>query len=255
LLVALKAIPSEVYEVREDDIENNIKRGVKRKKPFPVTLDARANDNKTIYIERIPPHVDIPVTLDARANDNKTIYIERIPPHVDIDSLKHVFEKYGPVSYVSLPKFKHNGIPKGFAFLEFEQEEGTNKALEAFILQKRRISTALDPSALQSIQAFHEEQEHDLQESTESTSENKTDSMPEKKEESEVKPNEEKNLESEDDTTENKVSNPDEKKAKRKRKRKNNDVHNNQPDLLSSKDLLSLVQIMPRYCIILFTHD
>ena len=231
MLVALKAIPSEVYEVREDDFENNIKRGVKRKNPFPVTLDARANDNKTIYIERIPPHVDI-------------------------DSLKHVFEKYGPVSYVSLPKFKHNGIPKGFAFLEFEQEEGANKALEAFILQKRRISTALDPSALQSIQAFHEEQEHDLQESTESTSENKrADSMPEKKEESEVKPSEENNLESEDDTTENKVSNPDEKKAKRKRKRKNNDVHNNQPDLLSSKDLLSLVQIMPRYCIILFTHD
>ena len=232
MLVALKAIPSEVYEVREDDFENNIKRGVKRKNPFPVTLDARANDNKTIYIERIPPHVDI-------------------------DSLKHVFEKYGPVSYVSLPKFKHNGIPKGFAFLEFEQEEGANKALEAFILQKRRISTALDPSALQSIQAFHEEQEHDIQEGTESTSENKTDSMPEKKEESEVKPNEEKNLESEDDTTENKVSNPDEKKAKRKRKRKNNDVHNNQPDLLSSKDLLSLVQIMPRYCITIMysIHD
>ena len=224
-MIALKAIPSEVFEVRDDDIENNIKRGVKRKNPLPVTLDARANDNKTIYVERIPPHVDI-------------------------DSLKHVFEKYGPVSYISLPKFKHNGIPKGFAFLEYAQEDGANKALEAFILQKRRISTALEPSALQSIQAFHEEQEHELQENIEDASEIKKHPVPEKNEECKVKPSEEQNVESEDDAMENKASNPDDKKAKRKRKRKNNDVHNNQPDLLSSKDLLSLVQIMPRYFII-----
>ena len=82
-------------------------------------------------------------------NDSKTIYVERIPPNVDIDTLRHVFQKYGPVQYVSLPKYKHNGTPKGFAFLEFETEKGANDALEGFISIKRRISSALDPGELQ----------------------------------------------------------------------------------------------------------
>ena len=86
---------------------------------------------------------------NEQGNDSKTIYVERIPPNVDIDTLRHVFQKYGPVQYVSLPKYKHNGTPKGFAFLEFETEKGANDALEGFISIKRRISSALDPGELQ----------------------------------------------------------------------------------------------------------
>ena len=130
LWAALKAIPSEIFEIRENEFG---RRQIKRKYPL--------------------------VVLDERGNDSRTIYIERIPDNADIDILKHVFEKYGPVRYISLPKFKHNGAPKGFAFLEFELEEGINSALKGFIAAKRRISTALDPGELQSIKAFHVEQD------------------------------------------------------------------------------------------------
>lgn len=40
-----------------------------------------------------------------------------------------MFEKYGSVVYVSLPKFK-NGTIKRFAFVEFDNKESANKVLE-----------------------------------------------------------------------------------------------------------------------------
>lgn len=40
-----------------------------------------------------------------------------------------MFEKYGNVAYISLPKFK-NGNIKRFAFVEFDNEESVSKVLE-----------------------------------------------------------------------------------------------------------------------------
>lgn len=40
-----------------------------------------------------------------------------------------MFEKYGSVAYVSLPKFK-SGTIKRFAFVEFDDEKSAQKILE-----------------------------------------------------------------------------------------------------------------------------
>ena len=97
---------------------------------------------------------------EPQKDDQRVIYVEHLDPNVvTIEMLRHVFSKYGDVSYVSLPKFKHNGLPKGFAFVEFSMEEGAKNAMIGFIEAKRKIPSALDPSELQSIKSFNIEQE------------------------------------------------------------------------------------------------
>ena len=130
---ALKSIPSEVFEIRED--ETTKERQIKRKKPLHDAMQSAANE------------------------ESRTIYVERLPLNVNIDMLKQLFEKHGDVLYVSLPRYKHNHAVKGFAFIEFKDEMGVKKALEAYLEAKRRMNTAMDPSELQSIKSYHIEQE------------------------------------------------------------------------------------------------
>ena len=130
---AMKKINSEVFEIREDP--DSGERQVKRRRPLPTNTENA---------------------------DVRTIYVERLPPNVTIENLRHVFGKYGEVTYVALPKFKHGGASKGFAFVEFADEEGAKKSIEAFVAAKRKI-VCLDPGELQSIKSFQIEQ---TQEST-----------------------------------------------------------------------------------------
>lgn len=44
--------------------------------------------------------------------------------------LERVFSKCGNVVYVSIPRYKSTGHPKGFGFVEFETEEQAQKAIE-----------------------------------------------------------------------------------------------------------------------------
>ncbi|KAL9957934.1 hypothetical protein ACROYT_G034892 [Oculina patagonica] len=69
---------------------------------------------------------------EPRNVDAETIYVERLPPYADHDWLKGIFSKYGKVVYVSIPRFKHTGDVKGFAFVEFESAQGAQEAVEAF---------------------------------------------------------------------------------------------------------------------------
>lgn len=41
-----------------------------------------------------------------------------------------MFGKCGNVVYVSIPRYKSTGDPKGFAFVEFETKEQAEKAIE-----------------------------------------------------------------------------------------------------------------------------
>jgi len=126
---ALKSIESEVFEVEETSESG---RRIKRKRPLPI----------------------------GDLSESKTIYVERLPPNVTLEMLQDLFGKHGEVAYVSLPKYKHNSMPKGFAFIEFKSEDGVKKSLESYVLAKRKISTAMDPAELQSIKSYQLEQEH-----------------------------------------------------------------------------------------------
>lgn len=49
---------------------------------------------------------------------------------MDHEWIKKIFCSCGPVLYVSIPKYKSTGDPKGFAFIEFGSVEAAHKACE-----------------------------------------------------------------------------------------------------------------------------
>lgn len=153
---ALVAVPSDLLEVRESPPPTKV-RQVRRTKPV--------------------------VAKEPEAVDLCTVYVENLPAGATNDWLKGLFSaKFGAVDYVSLPRFRHNRAIKGFAFVEFGQEQGARKALEFYTSGAATAATAVDavdkggatgpastraaarealeedPSKLQSIVAFQREQ-------------------------------------------------------------------------------------------------
>uniref|UniRef100_A0A8B9P9L1 La-related protein 7 n=1 Tax=Apteryx owenii TaxID=8824 RepID=A0A8B9P9L1_APTOW len=62
--------------------------------------------------------------------DSRTVYVELLPKNVNHSWIERVFGKCGNVVYVSIPRYKSSGDPKGFAFVEFETKEQADKAIE-----------------------------------------------------------------------------------------------------------------------------
>ncbi|KAM4808739.1 la-related protein 7 [Rhinophrynus dorsalis] len=96
-------------------------------------LIARAIKNSSIVelnldctkIKRLHPLGDKPLDVDSR-----TVYAELLPKNVNQSWIERVFGKCGTVVYVSIPRYKSTGDPKGFAFIEFETQEQAAKAIE-----------------------------------------------------------------------------------------------------------------------------
>ncbi|XP_019950924.2 la-related protein 7 isoform X2 [Paralichthys olivaceus] len=96
-------------------------------------LIARALKNSSVVevnlegnkVRRQLPIGDIPDDTDSR-----TVYVELLPKDVTHSWIERVFTKCGDVVYVSIPRYKSTGDPKGFAFVEFEKKEQAKKAIE-----------------------------------------------------------------------------------------------------------------------------
>ncbi|NXM67356.1 LARP7 protein, partial [Serilophus lunatus] len=76
-------------------------------------------------IRRRQPLGECPKDVDSR-----TVYVELLPKNVNHSWIERVFGKCGNVVYVSIPRYKSTGDPKGFAFVEFETKEQAEKAIE-----------------------------------------------------------------------------------------------------------------------------
>lgn len=62
--------------------------------------------------------------------DRRTVYLETIPTHMTHEKLKTLLEPiFGGIDYISLPRFKSNGKPKGFCFIEFHNLDSVQKIL------------------------------------------------------------------------------------------------------------------------------
>ncbi|CAG7721782.1 unnamed protein product [Allacma fusca] len=83
-----------------------------------------------------------------------TIYVENVPTHVDHEWLEKIFQEFGPIAYVAMPKFKHSGLPKGFAFIEFKEKEGAEHCLNAYGDIGACLPKDLDPEKLLSVRTF-----------------------------------------------------------------------------------------------------
>ncbi|XP_027758972.1 la-related protein 7 isoform X3 [Empidonax traillii] len=96
-------------------------------------LIARAVKNSSVVeldlegtrIRRRQPLGEKPKDVDSR-----TVYVELLPKNVNHSWIERVFGKCGNVVYVSIPRYKSTGDPKGFAFVEFETKEQAEKAIE-----------------------------------------------------------------------------------------------------------------------------
>lgn len=105
------------------------------------------SEDKNKICRKIPPK--------AKPNvDDCTIYVEHIKSDTNHEWLKSAFSEFGNVVYVSIPKYKHNHMNKGFAFIEFESENGAKNALDYFESIDCKISSQLPPEELRSIATF-----------------------------------------------------------------------------------------------------
>lgn len=109
------------------------------------------NEDKTKVIRKVPPK-------EKHNVDDCTIYVERIKPDATHEWLSSIFTKFGKVAYVSLPRYKHNRIIKGFAFVEFEKESEAQAVLEFFEKIHLKIPTQIPPEELCSIKTFEKEE-------------------------------------------------------------------------------------------------
>jgi RNA recognition motif-containing protein len=59
-----------------------------------------------------------------------TIYIGNLSYQVTKESLKDVFEEYGPVKSIVLPVDRETGKVRGFGFVELENQNDEDKAID-----------------------------------------------------------------------------------------------------------------------------
>uniref|UniRef100_A0A1B6F4I5 Uncharacterized protein n=1 Tax=Cuerna arida TaxID=1464854 RepID=A0A1B6F4I5_9HEMI len=92
--------------------------------------------------------------------DECTLYVEQLGPQMDHEFLFKLFSRYGPVDYVSLPRFSHSGKFKGFAFVEFKNPQAAKRVLELFNTKGCRLSPHTAPEELLSIKNFETSNEN-----------------------------------------------------------------------------------------------
>ncbi|KAF5290271.1 hypothetical protein FQR65_LT11604 [Abscondita terminalis] len=105
------------------------------------------SDDKTRVRRKVPIKVKENV-------DECTIYVERLKSDATHEWLTSIFSDFGKVVYVSIPKYPHSNIIKGFAFVEFETEEGAKGALSFFESIDCKIPSVMEPQKLYSIATF-----------------------------------------------------------------------------------------------------
>ncbi|XP_017269973.1 la-related protein 7 [Kryptolebias marmoratus] len=107
--------------------------GRMKKLTADAKLIARALKNSSVVevnlegtkVRRQRPLGEPPENVDSR-----TVYVELLPKDVTHSWIERVFAKCGTVVYVSIPRYRSTGDSKGFAFVEFEEEEHAQKAVE-----------------------------------------------------------------------------------------------------------------------------
>ncbi|XP_061108135.1 la-related protein 7 [Conger conger] len=104
-----------------------------KKMTTDVKLIARALKNSSVVevnLDGTKIRRQHPIGEEPRNVDERTVYVELLPKNVAHSWIERVFGKYGTVVYISVPRYKSTGQPKGFAFIEFETEEQAQKAAE-----------------------------------------------------------------------------------------------------------------------------
>ncbi|XP_065365134.1 la-related protein 7 [Calliphora vicina] len=102
---------------------------------------------------------------ENRNVDEKTLYVEALPSTADHEWVRQIFERFGKVAYISLPKYNKSRKIKEFGFVEFEKEDSVSKAIKSF----KEFNGVLcmqekDPSDLTSVKSYIKEQSGEKEE-------------------------------------------------------------------------------------------
>ncbi|XP_008324472.1 la-related protein 7 [Cynoglossus semilaevis] len=96
-------------------------------------LIARALKNSSVVevnLEGNKVRRQLPIGDVPKDTDSRTVYVELLPKDVSHSWIERVFTKCGNVVYISIPRYRTTGEPKGFAFVEFEKLEQAQRAIE-----------------------------------------------------------------------------------------------------------------------------
>uniref|UniRef100_A0A7M4ED40 La-related protein 7 n=1 Tax=Crocodylus porosus TaxID=8502 RepID=A0A7M4ED40_CROPO len=97
--------------------------GTRIRRRQPLGEQPKDVDSRTVYVifvrQILPYGRNLIITTE-----------ELLPKNVNHSWIERVFGKCGNVVYVSIPRYKSTGDPKGFAFVEFETKEQADKAIE-----------------------------------------------------------------------------------------------------------------------------
>ncbi|KAL7644486.1 UNVERIFIED_CONTAM: hypothetical protein RMT77_005318 [Armadillidium vulgare] len=172
-----------------------------------------------------------------------TIYVENLPLNSTHDWLQKVFSLYGTIDYISLPRFRNNGRPKGFAFVEFSTPQEAQKAIESFG-GLASLDGTLNPSDLLSIKTYEPQDskevngksgEEKIDQDTKSNKRTADVAFANEEEDKEENPNKK----SKDETVE-KESKKSKKKRKRNKKEKQYEIESVYLRVMAKKDWKSL---------------
>lgn len=84
---------------------------------------------------------------------------EALPPNATHDTIRNQFKQFGPIAYVSLPKYRLSGKIKEFAFIEFEQKSSVERCISAFRQFDGVINSNYEANKMQSVTTYSKEQD------------------------------------------------------------------------------------------------
>lgn len=90
-------------------------------------------------------------SIDPSEADPVSIYVEGFGPATTLDSLTSCFARFGQVAYVSLPRFEVSRQAKGFAFVEFADQDAAGAAVRVAAAGELDTATEIDHTNLRTL--------------------------------------------------------------------------------------------------------
>lgn len=84
--------------------------------------------------------------------DKNSVFVRNLPLDVTKDQLSRLFTEFGPVNGVFIPKDSYTGRSRNYAFVEFKNQDHTERAVKkgdgmAFAGRTLHVSYAIDTRA------------------------------------------------------------------------------------------------------------
>lgn len=86
--------------------------------------------------------IELKESKDAQTSGGNSIFVSGIPYETTVDELKSIFEEFGTILDVKLPKYQDSGRNRGYAHITFKKDSDAQKALirNKYVIGKRYIT-------------------------------------------------------------------------------------------------------------------